>query len=289
MCAVRCPIEVTVEDGRVAWLQGNPNDEPLGTSFCAKGSAGMAFEHDDERPQTPLIRMGPRGGGQWRRASWDEALDYIADKLRETIAAFGPRGIVLSDRGGLFTDLTRTFLQVLGSPNYFNHDVSCAGNLHNAALSILGFAHTGLVYDMKNTRHLVLSRPRISRPGSTLGPPRASASADDAVKSCAVPAPPRGARCCWLIWSDPTATQSRYHSGPLLKLTTLSRSAPPWVAPRFVVDQADPAGLALLRYVVASCCLLPFVLGSRPPPARFDRRDLAPIAILGIVGSRRAL
>jgi thiosulfate reductase/polysulfide reductase chain A len=156
MCAVRCPIEVTVEDGRVTWLQGNPHDKALGMSFCAKGSAGLAFEYDDERPQTPLIRMGPRGGGKWRRASWDEALDYIADKLKETIETFGSRGIVLSDRGGLFTDLTRTFLQALGSPNYFNHDASCAGNLHNAALTILGFAHTGLVYDMKNTKHLVL-------------------------------------------------------------------------------------------------------------------------------------
>jgi hypothetical protein len=111
MCAVRCPLEVTVEDGRAVWLQGNPHDKAIGASLCAKGSAGLAFEQDDERPQTPLIRMGPRGGGQWRRASWDEALDHIADKLHETIDVYGGRGIVLSDRGGFFTDLTRTFVQ----------------------------------------------------------------------------------------------------------------------------------------------------------------------------------
>ena len=70
MCAVRCPMEVTVEDGRVVWLQGNPHDKAIGASLCAKGSAGLAFEYDDDqRPQTPLIRNGPRGGGQWRRAS----------------------------------------------------------------------------------------------------------------------------------------------------------------------------------------------------------------------------
>ena len=157
MCAVRCPIEVTVEDGRVVWLQGNPHDQAIGASLCAKGAAGLAFEYDDDqRPQTPLIRMGPRGGGQWRRASWDEALDYIADKLKETIEAFGPRGIALSDRGGFFTDLTRTFVQALGSPNYFNHDAGCGGNVHNAARSIFGFGHAGLVFDLKNTKHLVL-------------------------------------------------------------------------------------------------------------------------------------
>jgi thiosulfate reductase/polysulfide reductase chain A len=156
MCAVRCPIEVTVEDGRVVWLQGNPHDKALGASLCAKGSAGLSFEYDDERPQTPLIRKGPRGGGQWRRASWDEALDYIADELRGTIETFGGRGIALSDRGGSFTDLTRNFVQALGSPNYFNHDASCGGNVHNAARSIYGFSHAGLVFDLKNTKHLVL-------------------------------------------------------------------------------------------------------------------------------------
>ena len=157
MCAVRCPIEVTVEDGRVVWLQGNPHDKAIGASLCAKGSAGLAFEYDDDqRPQTPLIRMGPRGGGQWRRASWDEALDYIADKLHETIEAFGGRGIALSDRGGFFTDLTRTFVQALGSPNYFNHDAGCGGNVHNAARSIYGFGHEGLIPDLGHTKHLVL-------------------------------------------------------------------------------------------------------------------------------------
>jgi thiosulfate reductase/polysulfide reductase chain A len=157
MCAVRCPMEVTVDNGRAVWLQGNSNDKAIGASLCAKGSAGLAFEYDDDqRPQTPLIRMGPRGGGQWRRASWDEALDYIADKLKETIATYGGRGIVLSDRGGPFNDLTKTFVQALGSPNYFNHDAGCGGNVHNAARSIYGFGHEGLIPDLGHAKHLVL-------------------------------------------------------------------------------------------------------------------------------------
>ena len=36
MCAVRCSMEVTVEDGRVTWLQGNTHDQALGASLCAK-------------------------------------------------------------------------------------------------------------------------------------------------------------------------------------------------------------------------------------------------------------
>jgi thiosulfate reductase/polysulfide reductase chain A len=157
MCSVRCPIEVTVEDGRVVWLQGNLHDKAIGASLCAKGSAGLALEYDDDqRPQTPLIRTGPRGGGRWRRASWDEALDYIADRLKETIEVFGPRGIMLSDRSGPFTDLTRTFVRALGSPNYVTHDACCTANAHNAALTLFGFSHEGLIPDLGRVKHLVL-------------------------------------------------------------------------------------------------------------------------------------
>ena len=44
MCAVRCPIEVSVEDGRAVWIQGNTNDPAMGASLCAKGSAGLALD-----------------------------------------------------------------------------------------------------------------------------------------------------------------------------------------------------------------------------------------------------
>lgn len=49
------------------------------------------------------------------------------------------------------------------------------------------------------------------------------------------------------------------------------------VATRFVIGETTPAALALLRYLIALACLAPFV-----PGVRFARRDLAPIALLGI-------
>jgi thiosulfate reductase / polysulfide reductase chain A len=156
MCAVRCSIQVEVENGRVVWLQGNPHDRGMGTSMCAKGSAGMAMEYDDERPQHPLIRTGPRGSGQWRKAGWEEALDFVAGKLKEVIDEYGGRGVVLSDRGGAFNDLTKAFLQAIGSPNYFDHDCTCGRNAHHAAKSVFGLGRAGLTYDIKNTKHIVL-------------------------------------------------------------------------------------------------------------------------------------
>ena len=52
------------------------------------------------------------------------------------------------------------------------------------------------------------------------------------------------------------------------------------VATRFVIDQTAPASLAFLRYAIGFCCLLPPLLLSAR--VRFDRRDLVPIALLGI-------
>lgn len=52
------------------------------------------------------------------------------------------------------------------------------------------------------------------------------------------------------------------------------------VATRYAIGEATPASLALWRYLIGFCCLLPFVLlGSR---VRFARRDLLPIGLLGI-------
>ena len=156
MCATRCPIKVTVEGDRITWLQGNDNDRAMGASLCARGAAGLPFEYDDERPQYPMIRTGPRGSGEWRRASWDEALDYVADRLKALMAEHGGQTVALSDRGGPFTDLTKTFLQAIGSPNYFDHDATCGRNAHHAARTLFGVGRAALTFDFKNARHAVL-------------------------------------------------------------------------------------------------------------------------------------
>ena len=156
MCTVRCPIKVDIEDGVVKWIEGNPNDPGMAGRLCAKGSAGLAMLYDYERPQHPLIREGKRGEGKWKKASWDEALDYIAGKLQTIIKNHGARAIALSDRGGPFRDIHRSFLKAIGSPNYFNHDCTCARNVQHAALSLFGSGRKTFNYDYGNCKHLVL-------------------------------------------------------------------------------------------------------------------------------------
>ena len=154
MCSVRCPIRVEVEDGKVKWIEGNPHI--LKGALCAKGSAGHALVEDDERPHGPLIRTGPRGSGKWKRVSWDEAFDYVANKLKAIKEKYGPESVVFSCRGGPFTDLFKAFIHAIGSPNFTNHDSACGRNVHHAAKSIYGLGRKGFAYDIKNSKHLIL-------------------------------------------------------------------------------------------------------------------------------------
>jgi len=156
MCTVRCPIKVDVENGVVKWIEGSPSDPGMAGRLCAKGSAGIAMLYDYERPQQPMIRESKRGEGKWKKVSWDEALDYIAEKIKKITDKHGARAVALSDRGGPFRELHRSFLRALGSPNYLNHDASCARNTQHAAISVFGSGRKTFNYDYKQCKHLVL-------------------------------------------------------------------------------------------------------------------------------------
>ncbi len=156
MCTVRCPIRVVVANDDVVWIQGNPHVPGIEGALCAKGSAGLALLNDRERPQYPMIRTGERGAGQWRRASWEEALDYVADKLKGIIQEHGAHSVVFGERTNLNTHISKTFMKALGSPNHFTHDALCKGSVNTAFRSLTGFTDAEVGIDYANTRHIVM-------------------------------------------------------------------------------------------------------------------------------------
>ncbi|HHB76661.1 MAG TPA: thiosulfate reductase [Desulfobulbus sp.] len=156
MCAVRCPVSVTVDGKEPVWIEGNSNDGGMGKSLCAKGGATLSQRLDSQRPTSPMIRTGERGEGQWKNVSWDEAFDYIADKLKGIIAKDGARSVIFSDRGGPFADMRKAFMKAIGSPNYHNHDCTCGRNTHHASKSVYGLGRKAFAYDYKNANHIVL-------------------------------------------------------------------------------------------------------------------------------------
>ncbi|PRQ02557.1 putative dimethyl sulfoxide reductase chain YnfE precursor [Enhygromyxa salina] len=65
-------------------FEGNPAHPGSRGRNCAKGPATHNQIYDPERILYPLKRVGARGEGKWKRVSWDEALDDIAAKMRQS-------------------------------------------------------------------------------------------------------------------------------------------------------------------------------------------------------------
>ena len=80
-CPDTCAMHVTVEDGRATHVTGDP-DHPITVGFlCGKVSNYLDRVYAEERLLHPLIRTGAKGEAEFRRASWDEALDLVAERL----------------------------------------------------------------------------------------------------------------------------------------------------------------------------------------------------------------
>ncbi|MFZ1755008.1 MAG: molybdopterin-dependent oxidoreductase [Caldilineaceae bacterium] len=65
-------------------FEGNPVHPGSRGRNCAKGPATHNQTYDPERILYPLKRVGKRGEGKWKRISWDEALEEISAKMRES-------------------------------------------------------------------------------------------------------------------------------------------------------------------------------------------------------------
>ena len=92
-CHCECGVLITVENGRITKIDGDPG-HPMNRGFtCVKGKVYFEFVYHRDRLKYPLKRAGERGGGKWKKISWNEALDEIAEKLTEIKEKFGSEAI----------------------------------------------------------------------------------------------------------------------------------------------------------------------------------------------------
>ena len=85
---------VTVVDGRATHVGGDPDHPVTAGALCAKVNDYIERVYSPDRLLRPLIRTGPKGSGTFRDASWDEALDVVAAKLREVHDTYGGEAIL---------------------------------------------------------------------------------------------------------------------------------------------------------------------------------------------------
>lgn len=118
MCVWRCGVRAKVKEGRVVKLEGNPvHPHSLGF-LCARGQSGLMNTYDPDRVLQPLVRVGQRGEGKFREASWDEALDIVAQNMLEIKEKYGPEAMIFSSTHNLSQVQFENLLNAYGSPNY---------------------------------------------------------------------------------------------------------------------------------------------------------------------------
>jgi len=99
-CPDLCSLTVTVDNGRVVDVDGDKRNPITDGFICGKVRKIADHLYGDDRVLHPMIRTGAKGSGQWRQASWDEALDLVATKLRTIRDASGGEAILPYNYGG---------------------------------------------------------------------------------------------------------------------------------------------------------------------------------------------
>ena len=127
ICHCDCGVLAHVENGKITRIEGNPDSPTSKGTLCPKGLASLEFLNHPNRLRHPLRRAGERGEGRWKRITWDEALDTIADKMNRAKAESGPesvlwlRGAAKGMQDFVFTRIANAF----GSPNITSMAYNC--------------------------------------------------------------------------------------------------------------------------------------------------------------------
>jgi thiosulfate reductase/polysulfide reductase chain A len=153
MCVNRCGIRCHVVDGVLEKIDGDIRNPKTRGGTCAKGQAGIMALYDPDRIKYPLIRVGERGEGKWRRASWDEAFEYVADNLDRIIEKHGPESVLFSS----CTDLTEVFFikfgKYLGTPNFVRHATLCLASRNVGYFATMGGVPDS---DLANAKYIAM-------------------------------------------------------------------------------------------------------------------------------------
>jgi len=128
MCHGGCGVLVYMKDGNVAKIAGDPDCPINHGTLCAKGLASAQLAYHPDRLTHPVKRVGPKASGKWKRISWDEALDAIAERILEYKEKHGPESVVFGYGTGRENEaVIYRIANILGSPNVLTAGHFCYG------------------------------------------------------------------------------------------------------------------------------------------------------------------
>lgn len=146
------------EDGSIKKIVGNDDDPNCNGRFCPRGTGGVGMYYDEDRLNNPLKRViGADGKQTYKEVSWDEAFDFIAQKMQEIKKMHGPECIALfmhGSGGKYFGNLLKAYgSSNIAAPSY----AQCRGPREVAFLSTFGEGlNSPEPTDIRDTRCLVL-------------------------------------------------------------------------------------------------------------------------------------
>ena len=127
VCSPACGLQATVQNGVVKFIEGLPGDNHGGGALCGKGAAGAQFLYDPDRLKYPMKRINPRKGFDenpgFVRITWEEALDTIAARMKQTVATYGPEALLFVTLPS--PDLWLRFMNAMGVINRIDHIDVC--------------------------------------------------------------------------------------------------------------------------------------------------------------------
>ena len=144
-------------EGKIWKIIGNDEDQHSNGRFCPRGTGGVGMYYDEDRLKTPLIRVKERGKQVFREASWDEAFEYIAGKMKDISSKYGPESMALFTHGSgsaYYTNLIKAYgSSNIAEPSY----AQCRGPRDEAFMATFGEeVYSPEITDIRDTKCLVL-------------------------------------------------------------------------------------------------------------------------------------
>lgn len=161
-CTQWCALQIFVQDGRAVRVRGNPQSKTNHGYCCPRGHLIPQQTYDPDRIKVPMKRTNPQKGRgvdpKFVPVTWDEALDFVADKMIELRKNNEAHKLVYI-RGRYSATSTEllygTLPRIYGTTNYFSHSALCAeAEKMGPGLTQGFFGYRD--YDLANTQCLVV-------------------------------------------------------------------------------------------------------------------------------------
>jgi len=131
-CPDACGLLLNIKGETVTEVRGDPEHPYTRGVLCPKMVHYEKVIHSPERLRSPLIRAGAKGAGAFREASWDEAIQVIANRWRKIIDVYGGEAILPASYAGTMGVLQRNaghaFFYKLGASRLERNLCSAAKN-----------------------------------------------------------------------------------------------------------------------------------------------------------------